>query len=248
MTTNESLKKFNFKRKLWHMFGLLIPFLLYIDIFRFINPKDEHITRFVGFYMLLIFFIFLLIIEIIRLNYPTFNTFFIQKVGFLMKKTEYQQVHGSVSYVFANIILFYFFTKEVIFLSSLVLMISDPIAAYFGIFFGKHKLFNQKTLEGFLGFFLSSFGVAILFLSFISFLGIKTEYNLYSPNLFSILGILAISSLITSLVELFSFTTLYGFIDDNLTIPLTFAICFAYLSYTFGFSLESYLSPLNLIG
>ncbi len=247
MTNNENFKKFNLKRKLWHMLGLLIPFLLYLDIFRFLKTEDEHITRIIGFYLLLSFFIFLLIIEIIRLSYRPFNEFFINKVGFLLKKSEYNQIHGSISYIFANIILFYFFTKEVIFLSSLVLMISDPVAAYFGIFFGKHKLYNQKTLEGFLGFFLSSFGIAILFLSIISLLDIKTEYNLYSSNLFSIIGIISVSSFITSIVELFSFTALYGFLDDNLTIPLTFAICISFLSYFFGFPLDSYFSPLNLL-
>ncbi|MFN3603910.1 MAG: diacylglycerol/polyprenol kinase family protein [Leptonema sp. (in: bacteria)] len=243
---NNSLKNFNPKRKIWHLLGLIIPILLYLDIFRFLKPEDENITRWVGFILLLIFFTFLLVLEIIRLNYHPFNEFFIQTVGSLMKESEYHRIHGSVSYVFANMILFYFFTKDIIFLSSLVLMVSDPIAAYFGIFFGKHKIFKEKTFEGFLAFFVSSFVVGILYTSSISILGIESAYNWNHQTIYTVLIIFGVSSLITSLVELFSFTGLYGLLDDNLTIPLSFAISVNLLSYLFEFPVESYFSPLVL--
>jgi hypothetical protein len=136
--------KFNLKRKLWHLLGLIIPLLLYLDVFRFVEPENPHITRFIGMYLILIFLIFLLIVELIRLNHEPFNQFFIRVTGPLLKKSEYHQIHGSISYILANFLLFLFFTKEVIAISCLILMISDPIAAYFGIYYGKIKFKTEK--------------------------------------------------------------------------------------------------------
>lgn len=239
MNSTKNIKQFNFKRKLWHLLGLIIPILLYMDIFRFIEPENPNITRKIGFVLILIFFILIIILEIIRLNYAPFNKFFVNKVGTLMKETEYNKIHGSVSYILANGILFFFFTKEIIVLSSLVLMVSDPIAAYFGIFFGKHKFFKQKTLEGFLAFFISSFILGILFLIGITYTNTESPYSLNNQNYILIIFIIGISSLFTSIVELLSFTTLYGLIDDNLTIPLSFAISFSFLSYLFQLPLNN---------
>ncbi len=237
--------KFNLKRKLWHLLGLIIPILLYLDIFRFVEPDNLHITRFIGMYLILIFLIFLLVIELIRLNYEPFNQFFIRVTGPLLKKSEYHQIHGSISYILANFLLFLFFTKEVITISSLILMISDPIAAYFGIYYGKIKFKNGKTLEGAIAFFISSFVVSLLFLMFISYskLGDSALF-LSSQNIFRILILLSITSLLTTMMEFFSFSTMMGLIDDNLTIPLTAAISIAIFGYILGFPLNSIFSPL----
>lgn len=245
MNLRKNIDQFNIKRKMWHLLGLIIPLLLYMDIFRFIEPENPDITRKIGFIMILIFFIFIIIIEVIRLRYPPFNEFFISKVGSLMKESEYNKIHGSVSYILANVILFFFFTKEIIILSSLVLMVSDPIAAYFGIFYGKHKFFKQKTLEGFFAFFISSIVIGILFLIVITYTNIESPYSLNDQNYIFIVLIIGISSFFTSIVELLSFTTLYGLIDDNLTIPLSFAISFSILSYIFQLPLNTYISPLQ---
>ncbi len=238
-------KKFNFKRKLWHLSGLIIPLLLYLDIFRFVEPENPHITRLIGMYLILIFLVFLLIIELIRLNNQKFNQFFIKLVGPLLKKNEYNKIHGSISYIFANFILFFFFTKEMIALSSLILMISDPIAAFFGIYYGKHKFKNGKSLEGVIAFFLSSIFISFLFMYFLTLLKIINpflEFN--SKNFLNLTIIIIIVSFITSLIEFFSFNTLKGLIDDNLTIPLGFAIVFCIISYFLGIPFEIFFSPL----
>ncbi|GIX42229.1 MAG: dolichol kinase [Leptospiraceae bacterium] len=237
--------KFNLKRKLWHLLGLIIPLLLYLDIFRFIEPENPHITRYIGMWLILGFLIFLILIEIIRLNYEPFNQFFIRVCGPLLKENEYHQMHGSISYIFANFILFLFFTKEIITLSSLILMICDPIAAYIGIFYGKRKFKNGKSIEGFIAFFISSFIVSIAFLGLITLFHIGSgELFLSKLNFFKVTIILSISSLFCSLIEFFSFTTLNGLIDDNLTIPLGAAFILSILFYLFGFPLEAVFSPL----
>lgn len=243
---NHSLNtKFNLKRKLWHLCGLIIPILLYLDIFRFIEPGNPHITRYIGMWLIFWFLLFLIIIEIIRLNNESFNQFFIRVVGPLLKESEYHQIHGSISYIFANLLLFMFFTKEIIAISSLILMISDPIAAYVGIYYGKRKFKNGKSLEGLIAFFISSFMVCLLFLGFITMFKIGNSHLfLMSENLFKIIFIMFITSLICSIIEFFSFTTLKGLIDDNLTIPLGAAIIISFLCYLMGIPLESVFYPL----
>jgi dolichol kinase len=237
--------KFNLKRKLWHLLGLIIPLLLYLDVFRFVEPENPHITRFIGMYLILIFLIFLLIVELIRLNHEPFNQFFIRVTGPLLKKSEYHQIHGSISYILANFLLFLFFTKEVIAISCLILMISDPIAAYFGIYYGKIKFKSGKTLEGAVAFFISSFVVSLLFLMLISFIDNgNSALFLSNQNILQILILLTLTSFFTTLIEFFSFTALMGLIDDNLTIPLTAAITISFFGYILGFPINSIFSPL----
>jgi len=237
--------KFNLKRKLWHLLGLIIPVLLYLDIFRFVEPDNPHITRFIGMHLILIFLIFLLVIELIRLNYEPFNQFFIRITGPLLKESEYHQIHGSISYILANFLLFLFFTKELIAISSLILMISDPIAAYFGIYYGKIKFKNGKTLEGAIAFFISSFVVSLLFLMFITYGNIgNSALFLSNQNIFRILILLFITSLLTTMMEFFSFSSMMGLIDDNLTIPLTAAISISLFGYLLGFPIDSIFAPL----
>ncbi len=235
-------KKFNFKRKLWHMLGLIVPLLLYLDVFKFISPQEPEITRKIGSLLIFITLLFLLIVEILRLNSSTFNSFFIKNFGFLMKESEYHRIHGSISYIYAIFLLFIFFSKEVIVISLLTLMICDPIAAYVGIFYGKRKLANQKTLEGTIAFTLSSFIVILLFIYLTDFFN-ESNY-LKKTNFQNLLIITLFTSLITAIVETFSFTALEGFLDDNLTIPLSVSISFSILSYFHGIPVENYFIPL----
>lgn len=238
-------KQFNLKRKLWHLLGLIIPFLLFIDVFRFLDPNNPHITRYIGAWMILIFLIFLLIIEIIRFNVPSFNLFFIRLVGPLLKENEHNQIHGSISYILANLILFSFFTKETVVIASLILMVCDPIAAYFGVYYGKTKLIHGKSLEGLLAFLISSFLISMLFLFVLTIFHIGNE-NLYltSSNFLVLTIIMFITAIVSSLVELFSFTTLYGLIDDNLTIPLSVSFILTLMSYLFNIPIDTFYLPL----
>ncbi|MCS7205816.1 MAG: dolichol kinase [Leptospiraceae bacterium] len=236
---------FNLKRKLWHLLGLIIPFLLFIDIFRFLEPENPNITRWVGMWLLLAFFIFIFFVELIRMKNPKFNRFFIRFAGALMKESEKKQFHGTVAYIFANFLLFAFFTKEIIFISSLILMISDPIAAYVGIHYGKHKFFKGKTIEGMLAFFISSFLISFLFLMFLSVFEFgNSVFWITQQNFISLFFTILFVSFSCSVVEVFSFTTLNGLIDDNLTIPMTAALTLSLLLFVFGFPLDSFFSPL----
>jgi len=50
-------------------------------------------------------------------------------------------------------------------LAILVLSVADGVAAIAGLYLGRHKLFNGKTLEGSVAFFISAFVVLVLFIA-----------------------------------------------------------------------------------
>jgi dolichol kinase len=50
-------------------------------------------------------------------------------------------------------------------LAILVLSVGDGVAAIAGLYLGRHKLFNGKTLEGPVAFFISAFVVLVLFIA-----------------------------------------------------------------------------------
>ena len=79
--------------------------------------------------------------------------------------------------------------------------ISDTLAALFGRMYGTIKI-NNKTLEGSFAFFISSSIIILL----------SSGINLYLAML---------STLITTMVEI------YSPIDDNLSVPMTFAISYS---------------------
>ncbi len=92
-------------------------------------------------------------------------------------------------------------------LSMIQLSIGDGFADIIGRKYGKHKwVFNKKkSIEGSIGFCLTSFIGSVLFLYFFNLNGYNYKYN--------ILKIFVVSLLC-------SFIELIPFIDDNISIPL----------------------------
>jgi len=80
-------------------------------------------------------------------------------------------------------------------LAILVLSVGDGAAALIGHYLGRHKLFNGKTLEGSVAFFISAFVVLVLFIA-------PTKA-----------GVIALTAAATEL-------TTPAYLDDNLSIPI----------------------------
>lgn len=138
---------------------------------------------------------FLIILgDLLRFYLPTFNSWFCQVFGFLLKPEEYQGLHGSTYFLTGSFLSILFFEKRVAIVALLFLAFADPMAAVIGGKWGQIKVWRGKTLEGSLAFFMTSFFLAFPFLGFLqAFLG----------------------ALSASLVEVLPLG-----IDDNLTIPL----------------------------
>ena len=101
----------------------------------------------------------------------------------------------------------YWLFNEFGIISMLMLSIGDGFADIIGRKYGKHKWFfnKKKSIEGTIGFFITSLIGNLLFLKYLSMF----NYN-FGINLSRIIMI----SLLSSLIELIPF------IDDNISIPI----------------------------
>ncbi len=112
-----------------------------------------------------------------------------------------------------------FFNPLVVSLSLLFLAFADPFASYFGIRFGKDKIYGEKTIQGFMAAYLICASLTILFLIYHGF------------NLDRVLLVGVLAGLLGALAELIPIAKL----DDNLTIPVISGLGLTGLFYLFGF-------------
>lgn len=233
---------FNFHRKLWHMGGLAVPILLYLDAFGAMDPGNLLVTRQIMLRVILGLNIALLAVEILRMNHAGFRDFFHRMFGFLMKDQERTRFHGTVAYMAAALMLFLFFTDEVIILSLLFLVIADPVAAFVGIHAGRIRFWNGKTLEGMIAFLFAACFAGLAFLALHTALGRATyPFSFRSPG--SMVALVVGSGTVSAIVEFLSFTALRGLIDDNITVPLAAALAFLVLGAMLGFPADAILFP-----
>ena len=227
---------FNKARKFFHLTGLIIPAIYFFDLFDYIWPIGyKENTRTISFFILSGLVIFMVIIEILRFNFPFWQDLFMKTIGKILKEKEEYKVHGGIPVLFAATLLVGFFPKEVAGIAILYLIIGDPFAAYIGGKFGTVRLYNSKSLQGMLA------GVFMAFLSGLGFVACIAYFDSFLPNsdlyLWSENGInhivwilLLVTAVIAYTLELFSTD---GFFDDNILIPIGSALflCFtmAYL-------------------
>ena len=105
---------------------------------------------------------------------------------------------GVINFLIGVFLSLTFFSKQTVFLAVLVLAFNDSFSTVVGIGFGKHKIWNKKTLEGSIGGFIGT----VLIISF------------FIPQFWQVMLI----SLTATIIELL--TTL----DDNLIIPPTISL------------------------
>jgi len=171
-------------RKIIHLTSLIIPLTYYLSTYIFFITILSFIT---------------LIILLINNNYLSIishsryiKLFFTR----LLRNYEFKEYWGASYLVIGFLCISIFFDKNIVIISMIITSICDSLAAIVGIKYGKLKLSNNKSIEGFYIFLISTY--IILFVSF--------EITIFY--------IFIISSLI-ALVELFT-PTKY----DNLTIPI----------------------------
>lgn len=180
-------------------------------------------------------------VEYLRFRVQFFQKIFMLVAGKLIKPEEVNKIHGSIPFFMGLMICMAFFMKEVAILSFLFLMVGDPCAAWFGERYGKHKIYNKKSWEGFIAGVCGAFIAGCLFL-FI-------HMHLMPDSLFSqftgqhsglvLLGVFA-GAVAGFILELFSSS---GFLDDNLMIPAGSGFvmsCFLWLVFGFQWNLIFY--------
>ena len=239
---NLNSEPFNYKRKLFHCLGIIIPIVIELEIFKFLNPTHPNTTRIAVVVVLSLTLIFFIILDFLRFKNQKVNSIFLKFFNKLMKKDEVLQHHSTLPYFFACIVLITFFTKPIMTLGLIYLTISDPFAALVGTKYGQIRFSNKRTLEGFLAFIFISFIVGLLYFyilhltnhEYINFpLLVNTNFN------YKLLQMILFGGIIAAIGEFYSRTFFRGLIDDNLIVPIIGSLALA----VFGFYFVSY--PLN---
>lgn len=195
-------------RKIWHICGVLAIFMGYY----FLPLEISKIT-------ILILFTLFAAVDLYRLRNKNFNVLVTHYLKPVMRQSEIHQLAGT-TYLFGGVvILILFFDPVIAQLSLIFLALADPIASYFGIRYGREKIWGDKTLQGFLAAFVVCSVCSFLFLYW-------HDYNLWRAVVVSFIG-----GLIGSLAELIPI----GKLDDNLTIPVASGLGLSLVFYIFGF-------------
>lgn len=202
------------------MIGLVVPTLIYLDIFRIIFPHSfAYPTQSISFYFFGSLSLILIIIEILRFNIDFVQRAFIKVAGKLLKEKEYHRVHASLPYALGLCITIGFYPPEVAIISVLALTVGDPIAAFVGGKWGKRRFKNGKSIEGSIAGVSGSFLAGLIACIIITYLqDTKNLLPVWKNGLeFTTLLIILLSSISAFIFELISTD---GFFDDNLTIPV----------------------------
>ena len=182
-------------RKLIHLSSLIYP-LLYLFFF---EKRDMLILTFS-------LFLFLSVIDFARYKFTNFASFINKIFGIFSRESEKNGgIYGSTYFMCGVFFTILLFEKGVAIASILVLIISDTCASLVGKSIKSPKLYGEKSLSGFLAFFISA--LVILFY--------------FTQNV----TVALITAFLTSVCELFAKKVK---IDDNLLIPITSGV-FLYL-------------------
>jgi diacylglycerol kinase (CTP) len=190
-------------RKIWHVLGVCSMILIYITL---------GTNWSIG--ILLAISAIIIPLDILRLKNPPLNALTIKIFGPVLRRHEYDSVSG-MSYLFAGgLVLLLFFPRPILILSLLFLAFGDPLASYFGIRFGKDKIFGHKSLQGSAAAFVVCTLIA----------GLYYYYNNIMTE--RLLIVAPLSGLIAAIAELIPIRKL----DDNFTFPVLSG-CFLWLLF-----------------
>jgi diacylglycerol kinase (CTP) len=181
-------------RKLWHMATGLLGYIIY---------QKSTLTIESMAAILLVISACSFLVEYLRLRNEKMNQVLMVLMKPIMRESEKNSVSGMPFYALGVSLSLFFFPERIAVLSVLFLVFADPIASFFGILYGRDKIFPNKSLQGTIAAFSVCYIVTLVYGLFYS-----------TPNMrllvFSILG-----GIIGAVSELCS-----QFVDDNLCIPV----------------------------
>ena len=204
----KSLRK-EILRKLFHL--LEVPVLLAYSFCRYFWSEKVAILA------LTALFLVLMEVEYVRLEVKPK----LPRILNILRPREKDNVAGSIFFIAATIIVFAVFDYTIALTALLLTVCGDLASALVGIKFGAHKIFRQKTLEGFLAGLVVNLAVGFLIL----------------PDFPAIYVTMAF---VASTVEL-----LTGKLDDNLTVPLFAGFTGQIMAYMMQANLGSFPGPME---
>lgn len=197
----------HWRRKIWHMTAVFGLFLIQYSL-----PHDMTMALFVLAWLTFVPFDFL------RLRNEQLNRFLLNLFRPIVRKNEIHRLAGT-TYLLTGVILIHsIFDHYVVSLSLLFLAFADPIASYFGIRFGRTKIFKDKSLQGTLAAYFVCVICALIFYQ-------RPDQNWMLLVVFSLLA-----GVVGSISELMTIQEL----DDNLSLPVLSAAGIWLLLKAFG--------------
>ena len=191
-------------RKFWHMSGVAMMAAVY-----------AYAPSSVSMAILLTAWALFVPMDFFRQKSPALNDVLTHIFRPIMRDSELHKIAGT-SYLLTGVsIVALVFPREVVLLTLLFLAFADPCASYFGIKFGKDKIFGHKSLQGSLAAFFVCGVVSLAFLY---------THNIL-PDRWVVVSLLC--GLIGALAELIPVWKL----DDNLTLPVL-SSTFLYLLFS----------------
>lgn len=143
-------------RKSIHFSSLLIPLFYHYVL-------NDH--RRLGFSLALAAFVLSLTIEFYRLWMRSFAHTFYRMFGTILRRHELRDFTGATYLLFSAMFCIAIFEPVVAFCAMAYLSIGDTFAALVGMTWGKRKFKGMnKSLEGSLGCFVSTFAFGLFFL------------------------------------------------------------------------------------
>jgi diacylglycerol kinase (CTP) len=198
----------HYARKIWHMSGVFIMFLAYVYF-----PRNISMT------ILVIAAVLFVSLDLLRHKYEGLNDLLICAFRPIMRQSEVRRLAGTSFLLIGVLLVTIIFSPPVVALTLLFLAFADPIASYFGILYGKDKIFGHKSIQGFIAAFFVCALAAFFYLRSNEFL---------MDRLFLV-------SLFAGLIGAFAEVLPIGKLDDNLTLPLLSGLGLTILFYFFGF-------------
>jgi len=142
-------------RKAIHIGSLVIP-MFYRYVLGF--------SRLAMFLFLAACLIVSLLIDLFRIQQPTFRKLFHKLFGQILRRHERHDFTGATFLIFSCMLCVVFFNPMIAFLSMSYLSIGDTFAAMVGMRLGKRKFINQnKTVEGSLACYASILIFSVIF-------------------------------------------------------------------------------------
>ena len=143
----------------WRLYLRPLAVLLIINYLR--TDKKQALTL-IGSVAL-----FFLALDLIRLFSKKINVFFFKKVKELYKTKEYKKFSSITLFLFASFLSVLLFDKSIAVLAVSYLIFGDFFSKFFGIYFGRTRIF-EKTFEGSLAHFNACLISGYIFLHFVS--------------------------------------------------------------------------------
>ena len=129
-------------RKCFHMSGAIAFLAPYL----FLGFTRETIAAFLGAILAGV-----MTLEYLRSRSEKFNSIAVLFLGPIMRDTEVNQLTGIPFYVASCLFAIVVFPRHIAVLSILYLAFGDPSSSFFGVLYGRNKIFPNKSLQGTLG-------------------------------------------------------------------------------------------------